>query len=98
MKKKIKIANTQLPPKASGSMKPYGVIKNKNSKPIFVLVPYDVWQKSKEAKKPSVTKTTSTGQKRTTKTKGNPWLTFAGTLALREDGLEYQKRLRSEWS
>lgn len=79
-------------------MKPYGVIKNKNSKPIFVLVPYEVWQKAKEVKKASVTKTNLTGKKRTRKAKGNPWLKFAGTLGLREDGLEYQERLRSEWS
>ncbi|AFM11369.1 hypothetical protein [Turneriella parva] len=98
MKKKIKVANTQAMPKVSDSMKPYSVIKNKNSKPVFVLVPYEVWQESKQKLGSRSTRKISTGEPPKRSVKSNPWVDFAGSLEVREDGLEFQKRLRSEWS
>ncbi|GEM_PF-6556887 len=97
MKKKTKAANTRPLHKAAGSMKPYSIVKDKESKPVFVLVPYDVWQESKRAKRASTTKRPS-GSRRARKAKDNPWPSFAGILGVREDGLEYQHRMRNEWS
>ena len=97
MKKKQRNSNARPSKPTSVSMKAYSIVKDQTSKPLFVLVPYAVWQEAKRAGNKGITKKTQQPARRKS-VKSNPWAKFSGILGKREDALEYQRRLRSEWS
>ncbi len=97
MKKKQRNSNAR-PNKPTGkSMKAYSIVKDQASKPLFVLVPYAVWQETKRARAKGAKKKPPE-RPRNKSEKSNPWAKFSGILGEREDALKYQRRLRSEWS
>ncbi len=97
MKKKQRNSNARPSKPTSVSMKACSIVKDRTSKPLFVLVPYAVWQEARRAGKKGITKKRPQPVRRKN-TKSNPWAKFSGILGKSEDALEYQRRLRSEWS
>lgn len=62
------------------------IVLDENNKPLEVIISYSEWEK--------IEKIISGVTRRMTKENLNK---YAGILNLKEDPLDYQKRLRSEW-
>ncbi|MFO1478744.1 MAG: hypothetical protein U1F40_00940 [Turneriella sp.] len=97
MKKNLKNSGVRRSRPAASPMKAYSIVKDRSSKPLFVLVPYEVWQETKKANRAKSAKQKPKHRRKKTE-KVPPWADLAGVLGEREDALEYQKRLRGEWS
>lgn len=62
------------------------IVVDENNKPVEVIISYAEWEK--------IERIIGKGYKSTT---AEMLSEFAGTLSLKEDPLEYQKRIRNEW-
>lgn len=62
------------------------IVVDENNKPVEVIISYAEWEKIERIIGKAYKSTTA-----------EMLSEFAGTLSLKEDPLEYQKRIRNEW-